>query len=257
MSPNATRYHSSLGFFTFGPEWHGTMTGDPFGRALRDHYHGERTEPLIQRDGEETLEHPIEECYFGESGEAASWLLDRFDGPLLDMGAGAGREALFFQDRFETVAMEVSEPLVELLGERGVEDARTGDMFDLRAQFDRDRFGSALAYGTQVGLAGSMHGLREFLGDLAHVTTPAATAVIDSYDPTRESTADLLGYRADPTPGLASRVMAFEYEGDHGEILLFRLFSPDRLREATIGTAWTVETIEEDGSHYLAELAKQ
>ena len=233
------------------------MAGDPFGRALRDHYHGERTEPLVQRDGEETLEHPIEEFYFGDTGELTEWLAQRLDGPLLDMGAGSGTHALVFQERFETVAIEVGEHLVELLRERGVEDARQGDMFSLREQFDRDRFGSALAYGTQVGLAGSMHGLREFLGDLAYVTGPDATAVIDSYDPTTESTADLLGYRADPTPGLASRVMSFEYEDDHGEILRFRLFSPDRLREATVGTAWTVETIRADGAHYLAELSKQ
>jgi SAM-dependent methyltransferase len=233
------------------------MATDPFGRALRDHYHGERTEPLIQRDGEETLEHPIEEFYFGGDGELSEWLAQRLDGPLLDMGAGSGTHALFFQERAETVAIEMSEQLVALLRERGVEDARQGDMFSLREQFDRNRFGSALAYGTQVGLAGSMQGLREFLGDLAYVTGPDGRAVIDSYDPTRESTADLLGYRADPTPGLASRVMAFEYEGDHGEILLFRLFSPDRLREATVGTAWTVETIKTDGSHYLAELAKR
>ncbi|MEF8821390.1 MAG: class I SAM-dependent methyltransferase [Halovenus sp.] len=233
------------------------MAGDPFGRALRDHYHGERTEPLIQRDGEETLEHPIEEFYFGDGDELTEWLGQRLDGPLLDMGAGAGKHALFFQERVETVAIEVNEPLVALLRERGVEDARQGDMFSLREQFDRDRFGSALAYGTQVGLAGSMLGLREFLGDLAYVTGPNARAVIDSYDPTRDGTADLLGYRGDPTPGLASRVMAFEYEGDRGEILLFRLFSPDRLREATIGTPWTVETVRADGVHYLAELAKQ
>ena len=233
------------------------MAGDPFGRALRDHYHGERTEPLIQRDGEETLEHPIEEFYFDDGGELTEWLDERLDGPLLDMGAGSGTHALCFQERVKTVAIEVSEHLVALLRDRGVEDARQGDMFSLREQFDRDRFGSALAYGTQVGLAGSMQGLRAFLGNLAYVTQPDATAVIDSYDPTRESTADLLGYRADPTPGLASRVMQFEYGGELGEILLFRLFSPDRLREATVGTAWTVETVETDGPHYLAELAKQ
>ena len=50
---------------------------------------------------------------------------------------------------------------------------------------------------------------------------------LDCYDPTQEDTLDLLGYRADPTLGLAYRVMQFEYKGDLGEILLFRLFSPD------------------------------
>lgn len=37
--------------------------------------------------------------------------------------------------------------------------------------------------------------------------------------------------------------MHFEYEGAVGETLLFRLFSPDRIREATVGTGWDVAEI--------------
>ncbi|NHN46874.1 class I SAM-dependent methyltransferase [Halostella sp. JP-L12] len=236
---------------------------DPFGRAVRDHERGDRTEPLVQCDGEERRGHPIEEFYFGAFDPDRAdhaWVADRLDGPLLDMGAGAGRDALFFQERFETVAIEVSDHLVETMERRGVEDARRGDMFALCESFDRDRFRSALAYGTQLGLAGSMRGLREFLGDLAHVTTPDATAVVDCYDPDRPAARELLGFRDDPTPGLAHRAMWFEYGDETGAVLLFRLFSPDRLREAAAGTGWTVEEVrygDEESSHYAAALAKQ
>lgn len=239
------------------------MSPDPFGRAVSDHYHGEQDEPLIQRDGETTLEHPIERFYFTEytsESEKTGWFDSTFEGPLLDVGAGAGRHTLYFQEQFETVALEVSDHLVELMDERGVEDTRRGDMFGLRETFERDRFRSVLVYGTQVGLSGSMGGLREFLGDLAFVTTPDATAVVDSYDPDCEGTAELLGYRADPTPGLASRVMTFEYEGDVGETLCFRLFSPDRMREATVGTGWELTDVrrgDQNEPHYLATLQKR
>lgn len=239
------------------------MAVDPFGRALRDHHKGSREEPLVQRDGDESLEHPIEEFYFGtRSPEAGTtgWFDSWIDGPLLDMGAGVGRDALYYQRRFETVAVEVSEPLVETMRERGVSDARRADMFDLRSTFERDRFRSALAYGTQLGLAGSMAGLRRFLGDLAVVTSRDGTAVLDGYDPTDEGAADLLGYREDPTPGLAHRVMHFEYAGEVGRALLFRLFSPDRLREATIGTPWEVSEVNRGSGgrsyHYQAALSK-
>ena len=237
---------------------------DPFGRAIRDHDRGDRTAPLVQRDGEETREHPIEEFYFGEFDPERSgheWIAERLDvGPLLDVGAGVGRDTLYFQKRFETVAVEVSDHLVATMDERGVDDAREADMFALRESFARDRFRSALAFGTQMGLAGSMRGLREFLGDLAHVTTLDAGAVVDCYDPDRAVARELLGFRDDPTPGLAHRVMWFEYEGETGDALLFRLFSPDRLREATAGTGWTVEAVrygDAESCHYRAALAKQ
>ena len=239
------------------------MTADPFGRAVRDHHLGERDEPLVQRDGADRREHPIERFYFGEFGpqnESDEWLASRIDGPLLDLGAGAGRHALYFQDRFETVAVEVSDHLVETMRERGVADARRGDMFALRPSFERDRFRSALAVGTHLGLAGSMRGLRSFLGDLAHVTDADATAVIDCYDPEGGGAADLLGYRPDPTPGLAHRVFHFEYEGDVGETLLFRLFSPDRIRGAAVGTGWNVtdvDRVDENPCYYRAALTKR
>src|SRR5699024_7796895 len=154
-----------------------------------------------------------------------------------------------------TVAIEVSDHLVETMNERGVRDTRRADMYALRDTFERDRFRSAFAWGTQLGLAGSMQGLREFLDALAFVTTPDGTATLDCYDPDRGDLGDMLGYRADPTPGLAHRVMQFEYEGDVGETLLFRLFGPDRLREATSDTDWQVAEVAydpDDSPHYQA-----
>ena len=233
---------------------------DLFGRAVADHYHDRMETPLVVRDGDDRREHPIRAFYFDPfdpESDAGSWLASWVRGPLLDLGAGAGRHALVFGARVETVAVDASEALVEVMRDRGVTDARVGDMFALREHFDRDRFGSALVVGTQAGLAGSMQGLRQWLGDLASVTDAKATAVVDGYDPDHDAVDELLGFRADPTPGLANRVFHFAYGGDVSETLLFRLFSPDRLREATVGTGWTVTDVRRgEGSYYRAALRK-
>ncbi|ADE02111.2 class I SAM-dependent methyltransferase [Haloferax volcanii] len=215
------------------------MASDPFGRAVRDYYLGELEEPLIDRDGDETREHSIEEWYFGEY-QRDEWFESWLEGPLLDMGAGAGRDTLYFQEQFETIAIEVSEHLVETMQDRGVDDARLADMFSLREHFGRNRFQSAFALGTQAQLAGSMHGLRQFLDDLAFVTTEDATVILHGYAPELEVTKDIFAYREDPTPGLAYRIFHCEYDGEIGRTLLFQLFSIDRLREATVGTSWEV-----------------
>jgi len=234
-------------------------SSDPYGRAIRDHYLGERDAPLVDRDGAASREHPIEAFYFGNvtgDGETQQWVDSWLDGPLLDVGAGVGSEALYWQDRFETIAIDISDHLVETMRDRGVEEAVQADMFALRESFERDRFRSVHAKGTQIELAGSMQGLRRFLGDLDAITTPNATAVLDCHDPEHHGAGELLGYRSDPTPGLAHRVFHSEYEGDVGETLLFRLFSPDRLREATTGTGWEVTEIRrsDDGYHYRVAL---
>lgn len=215
------------------------MASDPFGRAIRDHHLDVREEPLVDRDGDRTREHAIEQWYFG-TRKPRDWFDDRLEGPLLDLGAGAGRDTLYYQRTFETVALEISEHLVETMRDRGVEDARQGDMFALRETFGPDRFRSALAIGTQLGLAGSMAGIRQFLSDLAVVTTPNATAILDNYAPELPRTADVFAYRDDPASGLAYRVFHCEYKGEVGRTLLFRLCSLERFREAMVGTPWTV-----------------
>lgn len=235
---------------------------DAFGKALRDYHRGTQTAPLIQRDGEETLDHPIEAFYFepfdpaGDVG--AAWLSARVDGPLLDVGAGAGRIALYFQERQETVAIEVSDALVETMADRGVDDPRRGDMFALPDQFGQDRFGAVLSIGTQTCLAGSITGLEAHLHDLDRVTRETGTALLDGYDPTHDGVEELLGHRNDPAPGLAHRVMSFEYDGDRDPIHYFRLFSPDRFREAVAETAWTVADVAngEDSPYYRIALEK-
>lgn len=231
------------------------MASDPFGRAIRDHHLGRRHEPLIDRDGDETREHDIERWYFGDHADGAwrdTWIAD----PHLEMGAGVGRDALYYQESVETVAIEVSERLVTTMQERGVRDARLADMFALRDHFARDRFRSAHAIGTQLGLAGSLAGVRQFLDGLAFVTTPDATAVLDNYAPEKEATSDVFAFRDDPRPGLASRVYHETYDGDVGRTLVFRVFSVDRLRDATVGTPWEVRAVQYSDVQWQVVLAK-
>lgn len=214
---------------------------DPFGTALQDFARDEMDAPLLQRDGEETVDHPVEDIYFSPfdlDSTEGSWLASWLDGPLLDLGAGVGRHALAFQERFETVAVEVSDHLVETMRTRGVEDARVGDMFAIESQFEADRFSSVLLNGTQASLTGSRAGLQDLLATLDTITTADGTVVLDGYDPTADDVTELLGYRPDPTPGLAFRVFHFEYDGAVGETLLFRLFSPDVLERAAEETGW-------------------
>ena len=237
------------------------MEPDPFGRAIRDHHRGGRTHPLVDRDGGATREHPIERFYFEpvvddpDIGWVESWL----SGPLLEVGAGAGRHALYFQERLETVATDVSRHLVAVMDDRGVDDARRMDMFSLRETFDDDRFRSVFARGTQACLADSPARLQQFLADLAAVTTRDGTAVLDGFDPDHERAPELFGHRPDPEADVARRCYHQTYEGAVGETLSFRLVGPDQLRAAAEEAGWRVADVRRGDPrtpHYQAALAK-
>ncbi|WP_227130702.1 class I SAM-dependent methyltransferase [Halorubellus salinus] len=241
---------------------------DVFARALHEWFHDEYDGPLRYRDGEEPVEHGVAgyfEAWSLEDGDALAGL----DAPVLDLGAGAGRQALAVQEhatapdgeRPAVSAVEPSELLASVLRDRGVDRVVQADMFSLREHFERDAFRGAYSVGTQVGIAKSLPGLRAFLGDLTHVTTPDATAVFDGYDPDHERTRDLFGFREDPAGEHAFRVVQYEYDEQLGKPWLFQLFTPDDVRDAVADTAWTVESIREGGEGwehaYTVTLAKQ
>jgi hypothetical protein len=86
---------------------------------------------------------------------------------------------------------------------------------------------------------------------------------VDGYDPSHRGTRELLGFRSDPSPGLADRILQFEYDDRLGRPLRFRLLSPARLREAAAPTPWVVDEVRRSeggddgaGHHYLAALRK-
>ncbi len=239
---------------------------DPLGRAMADHQRGEPGS-LVYRDGERTRDGHVADYYFeprSEWDDDTVSMLKRLAArgePLLDVGCGAGQHALWFQDRnLEVTGVDVSPEAVRAASARGVSDARTMDMFDL--SFERNRFRTLYALGTQVGLARSLAGVRELLSEFARATDEDGLAAIHNYDPAALD-GDLLGYRPDPREGVAHRSFHFEYDppgsGEQvvGRTLQFLLFGPDRLADATADTPWEVADVEAGGSTYVAFLEKE
>ncbi|SDM74349.1 Methyltransferase domain-containing protein [Halogranum gelatinilyticum] len=238
------------------------MPTDALGLAMLDYQRGGLRGPCRYVDGAETADGQVRENYFGDPQrwpEPTRRLLDSLDGPVLDLGCGAGNHALYLQSRGECVAADVSPGAVAAARERGVEVAVVADMFAL--PFARDSFRSVWMWGTQLGLAGSLAGVSAILANLAVVTDGEGTAVVDGYDPRHVDTDTMVGYRSDLREGVARRAFHFEYERDGerlvGRTLSFVLFGPDRLQDATVGTPWTVRDVHErDGGHYCAVLEK-
>ncbi|QRV17097.1 class I SAM-dependent methyltransferase [Haloterrigena salifodinae] len=241
---------------------------DPLGRAMLAHHRDEPGE-LVYRDGPATQDGNVESFYFSSSEswdrptiEALERLADRE--PILDVGCGAGNHLLWWADHgVRAVGVDASPNAVLTARQRGFEATLVGDMFALPVP--TDAFGAVHAVGTQLGLGGSLAGIRELLWEFARVTADEATAVVDNHDPTRLD--ECFGYRSDPREGIAHRCFHLEFERDGadgeryrevGRTLHFLLCSPVRLREATAETPWRVgDVLRANGdTHYRAVLEK-
>jgi SAM-dependent methyltransferase len=110
--------------------------------------------------------------------EAEREALKEVRGRILDIGCGAGRHALYFQERgHEVVAVDISLGAAEVARARGVRDVRVlaaEEIDETLGSFD-----SLLMMCGNFGLVGSAEGGRRLLERLGRVTSPGGVLVAD------------------------------------------------------------------------------
>jgi len=233
---------------------------DPFGRMVWDYHDDELAEqPRHRRDDGEESEAPLE-WYFSDHEdwpEVEHAAFADVRGRVLDAGCGAGRTALWLQERgYDVVGVDCSPGAVAVARDRGVENAIVGDMGD--PGLFEDSFDTVLVAGQQVGVAGDRGGVRELFDAFAELTGPDGRVIADVSDPT-EAPAEFREYLGDVSDGTASRTFRTVYDGDVGDPITLLMFSPDVLRELLAETPWSIETlygVEEEGGHFYFVLEK-
>ncbi len=113
-------------------------------------------------------------------------------GPVLDLGAGAGRHSLFLQHAgHEVTAVDHSPGAVDVCRARGVLDARLADLIHPP---EDQRWGAILLMCGNLGLLGDRQATRSLLSRLARSCRPDAILVTDTVDPTVDNDASDLAY---------------------------------------------------------------
>jgi RimJ/RimL family protein N-acetyltransferase len=176
--------------------WHWTVSaepwpeGDAWGEALRSHVRGGWTPaPELEVEGRTGVGEAMHPSWFFQ--EFADWdpsdrellpLAARAGGPVLDLGAGAGRASLWLQDQgVEVTAVESSPGAAAVCRDRGVRDVRLADL--LRDPPTDRRWQVLLLLCGNLGLGGSWDGTRRLLTRLAEISAPDAVLVGDTVDP--------------------------------------------------------------------------
>ena len=222
----------------------------PHGAALRDFFAGRTDAEVIVR-GEDGEEERTPARVFFRTPEEFSPLdeaaLDLCRDRVLDVGAGAGCHSLVLQARgLAVTALDVALEAVEVMRQRGVLDARCGDIFS----FSGERFDTLLILMNGIGLVGTLEGLDRFLRGVPRLLTENGQILLDSFDP------------GAPDPGRPGRYVGemrfqLEYQGVRGAFYEFVFLDFETLREHAEAAHWCCESIwQEDEGHYLARLTR-
>jgi SAM-dependent methyltransferase len=238
---------------------------DAYGAAIRDHYAGEETYEIIERDDGWIGLSAGAAHYFSaydEWSDCARAAVERAEGRVLDVGCGAGRVALHLQERgHDVVGIDISPGAVEVSRDRGA-DARALDVADVR-DLD-DEFDTVVMFGNNFGLVGTRATAPEILGGLAAVTTDDARLLAETRDPYVTDDPNHTAYhelnRERGRLGGALRIRT-RYERRASPWFDYLMVAPDEMRELLEPTAWALAEVLEPNSldssgDYVAELRK-
>jgi SAM-dependent methyltransferase len=216
---------------------------DAFGSALLDYLEGKDVAELVLEDRSGWTGPAMRPEWFFRGFEQWDWwdreilpLVEQ--GPVLDLGAGAGRAALYLQQRgLPVTAVDASPGAAEVCRRRGVADVRLGDVND--PPQDR-RWGAVLLLCGNLGLGGSWDGSRRLLARLAELVMPGAVLAGDSMTAAGPPQTELrIRYRGLVTPWWS------QYN-----------VPASRVAALVEGTGWVIERHVEDGDDHAVLLRR-
>jgi SAM-dependent methyltransferase len=229
---------------------------DAYGREILNCHKGVSTYEIVERD-DGFIDIGSALPYFQEF---ENWppherqAIERARGPILDIGCGAGRVALYLQNRAHRVLAIDNSPLaVKVAKLRGVKAARVLSIEEIQRL--RDKFGTIVLYGNNFGLFGGMTKARRLLTAMHRITTPDALIIAAATDPYRTRDPAHLSYhqRNRDRGRMAGQIrLRIRYRQFCGHWFDYLFASQDEVHSITEGTGWLIsDIVESQGAGFV------
>lgn len=238
---------------------------DAYGRLLLAQYEsGEPTAEIVERDDGYIDTGADAGAYFAPysqwpSPERRAIRFAR--GRVLDIGCGAGRHALYLQEKgLDVTGMDSSPGAVRVSKLRGLRQALVRPIAQV-GQFRPASFDTVLLLGNNFGLFGSAAGAQRLLKQLSRITSPDALIIAGTRNPHLTTNADHLQYQRlnkqrGRLPGqIRLRVRFGKLKSPWFDYLLV---SPKEMENLLKGSDWHIEQLIGSGEPgYFAILRKK
>lgn len=192
----------------------------PYGRALSAYESGDVSASITLHTSLGEYDSLPIRLFFREGDDLLPFevaALERCRGRVLDAGAGTGVHALALQERgLAVTAIDIVPEAVDIMRDRGVNDARQTDLFRLR---DPDGFDTILMMMNGTGPLGTLDGLDRFLERAPGWLRRGGRVILDSSQvepqdpPPNAPPAD---WPDEPAAYVGEAWICIEFEGERG-----------------------------------------
>ncbi|MBI9032868.1 MAG: class I SAM-dependent methyltransferase [Bacteroidales bacterium] len=116
---------------------------------------------------------------YDEFPEIERLAVNKANGRILDIGAGAGSHSLYLQSKgCDVTANDISTGSIEVMQERGVRKLLKSDFFEISDQ----KFDTLMLMMNGIGIVGDLMGLKRFLFHAKKLLNPGGQILLDSSD---------------------------------------------------------------------------
>lgn len=235
---------------------------DAFGQELWACYEGQNICEIVERDDGYFSAHQSPKVYFSEYKDwplIQQKAMDFVNGKVLDIGCGAGRHALYLQQKgFNVVGVDSSPLAIKVCKLRGLKKARMMSLESLR--FKSGTFGTVLMLGGNFCLMGNPEKARRLLKKLRRITSKNAFIIAETRDPYKTDDPLHLEYqRLNRSKGRLSGQtrIRVRFEKAVTKWIEWLMVSKEEMEQLISGTGWRIsQFIDSGNSWYIAIMEK-
>lgn len=238
---------------------------DAYGQMLLAQFErGEPSAEIVERDDGYIDTGADPGTYFQEHRD---WLpsergaIQHARGRVLDVGCGAGRHALYLQQRgLDVTGIDSSPGAVKVCRLRGLKKALVRSIDEL-GRFRAASFDTVLMLGNNFGLLGGAAKARRLLKELSRITSPEARILAGSRNPYLTTDPDHLRYhRLNRKRGrMAGQIrLRVRFGRSIGKWFDYLLVSPKEMEDLLRNSDWEIERLIGSGEpEYFAVIRKK
>lgn len=238
---------------------------DAYGQLLLAQYRdGAPKAEIIERDDNYIDTGSAPGTYFSEYRDWSALehrAIERAAGRILDVGCGAGRHALYLQQKgFDVTGIDNSPGAIEVCKQRGLKKAFVRPIAEID-EFEPNSFDTIIMLGNNFGLFGSPEKAKTILAKMSRITALDAQIIAKTLNPYKTDDAMHLEYhelnrKRGRMPGQIR--MRVRFGKAVGEWFDYLFVSPEEMESILADTDWQIrEFIASEEANYFAVIGKK
>lgn len=224
---------------------------DIFGKALYNYWKGDRETPyIVRRDDGYTDESSLKIYFTKQLYSTEKAVANHVKGKILDIGCGAGRHILYYQNRgYDITGIDNSPLAIKVCRERGCKKAKVMDAF--HPKFSQHSFDTILLFGHDIGISGTLSGAKRLLSSLRKLIKKKGVLLLTTVNITKAKKKVYQKYHQKNRTAeryIGEVKIRVEYKGQIGDWFQWLHVDPKTLKKLAKETGWKVIELHETSS---------